>query len=49
MYGAPKGISVTVVRKISGKPDLSEIIAAFQKEHGVKVSGTPSSYDIEKL
>ena len=48
-YGAPKGLSVTIVRKFSGKPDLSEIIEAFQREHGIKVSGTPASYDIEKL
>ena len=48
-HGAPKGVSVTIVRKYSGKPDLEDNIDAFQKEHGIKVSGTTSSYDIEKL
>lgn len=48
-YNAPKGLSVTIVKQTNSKPGYSEIIDAFQKQHGIKVSGMPDGYDIEKL
>lgn len=50
LHGAPKGLSVTVVRKgYSTPPSITEIAEAFQKQHGIKVGGVPSCYDIKKL
>ncbi|MCH5238535.1 MAG: hypothetical protein J1E95_12205 [Muribaculaceae bacterium] len=48
MYNAPKGATVQVI-KSSSTITMTDIKDAFKKQLGLDVTGTTSSYDIQKM
>lgn len=48
LYNAPKGATVQVI-KSSSTITMTDIKDAFKKQLGLDVTGTTSSYDIQKM